>query len=335
MSRYGSDDYDFDRPRDVGRRKRRKRGAGLPKFGPVAIGLGVAGLLVLAAFVAPGTREMAAALGLLALIAGDLWLLGIAAKDSVGQMLLCLFVPLYALHYALSNFAETKWSFGLFVLGAIVSVACTVADKVRPARPGAPAGVADRGWNEPPPPPAPVPAPRTDPPKAGAPGRPDPSNPARPFAADPQAKAAGKTAYLVELTPFAYQAGPWKLGVGARGDGRPMTVRGQEYRYGVSMHPPQAGAGACRVSFAPGKEFKRFRGWVAINDDADPRGTVVFAASGDGRRLWTSGGFNKAGAAAEFDIAIAGVEVLTLETWVKDGDYYAANAVWLDPWLER
>ena len=67
----------------------------------------------------------------------------------------------------------------------------------------------------------------------------------------------------------------------------------------------------------------------------NPFGTVVFAAYGDGRKVWESAGFNKSGAAVEFDIDVTGVEVLTLETRMKDGHHHAAHATWLDPWLER
>lgn len=187
----------------------------------------------------------------------------------------------------------------------------------------------------PPPPPAFRPPPLDPPPPA--PPLPDFVSPTPPFAVDPQAKAAGPTLYLAVLTPFAYQAGPWKLGVGGRGDnGGPIVVQKRAYRYGISMHPPEAANGACQVSFAPGGEFKRFKGWVGIADYvADPWGPVGFAVYGDSRKLWESADVSKAGAAAGFDIAVTGVQVLTLETRVRGGSYQMANAVWLDPWLER
>ena len=175
-------------------------------------------------------------------------------------------------------------------------------------------------------------------PKAPEPKATDPTATARPFTIDPQAKAAGKTVYLTQLTPFGYQTGPWKLGIGAKGDDgiSPIVVQKGEYKYGVSMHPPQTGNGACRVSFVPGGEFMRFRGWAGIGDyELDPWGSVIFAVYGDGRKLWESVGIKKAGTAVEFNVDVTSVGVLTLETWMKDGNHHAANAVWLDPWLER
>lgn len=190
-------------------------------------------------------------------------------------------------------------------------------------------------------PPRPEPPKLTFPPRPAPPVEPKKEEPvkidlaARPFAVDPQAKAAGKTLYLAVRTPFAYQTGPWRLGIGEKGDDgkRPIVLQKKEYKYGVSMHPPRTDA--CRVSFAPGKEFTRFKGSAGIGDGMNPFGTTVFAVYGDGRKLWESDGVNKSGAAGAFDINVTGVEVLTLETRIKDGSYTGAHAVWLDPWLER
>jgi hypothetical protein len=160
----------------------------------------------------------------------------------------------------------------------------------------------------------------------------------RPFDVDPNAKAAGPTVYLAALTPFNYEAGPWHLGIGAKGfDGTsPLVVQNKTYEYGISMHPPQKADGACRVSFVPGKEFKRFKGWVGIGDyTIEPQGSVVFTVYGDGKKLWESSGLNKSGSTTGFDIDVTGVGVLTLETRMKDGDYSFCGAIWLDPWLER
>jgi hypothetical protein len=166
----------------------------------------------------------------------------------------------------------------------------------------------------------------------------DPTNPNRPFDVDPAAKAAGKTVYLAALTPFAYVAGPWKYQVGVTGsDGKtPIKVQNKEYKFGLSAHPPANGRESCRVSFVPGGEFKKFRGWGAMNHhDHDPWGKIVFTVWGDGKKLWESQPLNKANTAAYFDIDITGVKVLTLETRMKDGSHHGAHAVWLDPWLER
>lgn len=189
--------------------------------------------------------------------------------------------------------------------------------------------------------------PKTEPPKIGPPPKvesltpevikPDPESPNQPFEVDPSAKAAGKTLYLSVLTPFAYKAGPWKLGIGGRGDNpkSPILVQKKEYKYGISMHPPQTEQGSCLVSFVPSGEFKKFKGWAAINDGQDPWGQVLFSVWGDGKKLWESQPLTKANTAVGFDIDVTGVKVLTLDTRMKEGHHHTANAVWLDPWLER
>lgn len=369
MPGHYDDDGDFDRPRTVRRRRRRRRGTGLAAPGPVVFALGISGFLILTSFAIRGTAIGVAYICVGVMILAQFWFLAIALSDSIGQLLLCLFLPFYSLFYLIKNFAETKWPLGLDMLALFTLFASMVFGAIREGISGddppvAAVGERDESDPDPPrfslrPPPTPVPAPpapRKDepppgftrlPPASATPATPSKVDPrrnnvpaAQPFAVDPQAKAAGKTLYLAALTPFAYQAGPWKLGIGGQGepawaDPVPTKVQGREYKYGISMHPPQAANGACRVSFVPGREFQRFKGWAAMNDGPDPRGTVLFAAYGDGRKLWDSPAFTKAGTAAEFNIAVAGVEVLTLETRMWGGDYYGANAVWLDSWLER
>jgi hypothetical protein len=160
----------------------------------------------------------------------------------------------------------------------------------------------------------------------------------RPFKVDPKAKSAGKTLYVASLTPFGYKAGPWKLGIGVKGEDEksPIVLQQKEYKHGISMHPPQKGMGSCRVSFLPSQEFKRMKGWAGIGDyHMPPQGTVVFAVYGDDRKLWESAPLGKSGAAVDFDIDVTGVDVLTLETRLQDGTYGFVHATWLDPWLER
>jgi alpha-glucosidase len=101
------------------------------------------------------------------------------------------------------------------------------------------------------------------------------------------------------------------------------------------MHSPQKGR-ACRVSFAPGKEFRRLTGEVGIGDYTFvPQGAVVFAAPGDGRKLWESEPLARNNTSIAFEIDVTGVEVLTLETGLHDGDQTFCHAIWLDPMLER
>lgn len=340
------DDYEFDRPRKVSRG--RKRGTKLAMPLTVLIPLAISGLLVLLSFCFPSAAKTFVWVCLGAAFVAQLWLLAIALSDSVLQLVLCLFVPFYSLFYLVTNFDRTKWSFGLSCLGLATMFGCFIAVGVRSVVSRPEPEVVERKKEDPKPPqlepwqPPPKseepkinpPVPKKEEPKKDGPINPDPTG-TRPFAVDPQAKAAGKTLYLAVLTPFAYQTGPWRLGIGEKGDDgkRPIVLQKKEYKYGISMHPPRTDA--CRVSFVPGKEFTRFKGSAGIGDGMNPFGTTVFAVYGDGRKLWESDGVNKSGAAGAFDINVTGVEVLTLETRIKDGSYTGAHAVWLDPWLER
>jgi hypothetical protein len=140
------------------------------------------------------------------------------------------------------------------------------------------------------------------------------------------------------LQPFAYEGGPWPYAVGLTGSKAeaPIKVQSQEYKYGISAFPPNSTVASCRVSFAPGAEFRRLKGRGALNDYAsNPWGKIAFTVWGDGKKLWESEPLDKSGSATGFDIDVTGVKVLTLETRVKAGSHLHAHAVWLDPWLER
>jgi hypothetical protein len=236
-----------------------------------------------------------------------------------------MFVPFYILFFIVHNLEGTWRPVGLYFFGLFIILLCVVTAELH--------GDFTDGRGPEPVEQAP---PAASPPKPDAPNAPS-ANAARPFDVDPKAKAAGKTVYLSVFTPFEYKAGPWGLGMGVMGeDGKsPLVFQRKLYKYGISMHPPMGGA--CRVSFAPGKEFKLFRGRVAITDCPDaPRGAVVFAVYGDGRKLWESAPVGKdAAAALEFNVDVSGADVLTLESRMHSGHYGYVHATWLDPWLER
>jgi hypothetical protein len=326
MPRYDRDTYDFDRPRARNRRKPLR----LPGMWWFVAGIPIS--LLALSFLAPGRHTgvimvaVVMMLGLLAFAVGQVWLLVLAAIGDSLQLLLCLFVPFYILYFTVSNLEWTWRPACVSLLGFLLDLLSLGAIELHGA-------IADwRGPEQ-----AEQAPPGAVPPKPDA--RNGPSVAAtRPFDVDPNAKAAGKTVYLSALTPFAYKAGPWRLGIGVKGEDEkaPLEFQNQVYKHGISMHPPQKDQGTCRVSFVPGKEFKHLKGWVGIGDyTIGPRGAVVFAATGDGRKLWESEPLARNKASIGFDIDVTGVEVLTLVTGLHDGDYTYCNAIWLDPWLER
>ncbi|MDY3563716.1 NPCBM/NEW2 domain-containing protein [Gemmata sp. JC673] len=332
---------------DLGKKRRRSNTfhlpAGIPAWLPAVIWLGGAVLplaFLLIAAVASGTRPvlmpLAIATGLLSFTAGWVWLMIVAASDGFGTLLMFMFIPLYGLYYITNNIEQTVRPLSLYILGIVVVAAAGFVPGPPPKPLPPPEQVQTAPRNGPAPadppgvkPPEPKPAPKKGPPPTVVVPKP-------PFDVDPKAKDAGPKAYLASLTPFDYQAGPWKLGVGVRGDDlkTPIRVKSQEYRYGLSTHPP--GRGACRVSFVPGREFKRFKGWVGIGDSVGKlHAPVVFAVYGDGRQLWESAGVGAPGDTAGFDIDVTDVKVLTLEARMQSGFNHLAHASWLDPWLER
>jgi hypothetical protein len=344
--RYEVDDDDFDQaePRRPGRRGREFRMPSVWWFVGIPFVLIALSFLARGSFAAAMMVTLAMVIGAIALLVGSIWFLIVVASDSAGQLLLCLFIPFYSIFYAISNFDETKRPFLTYLLGAVVvvmSISVTglhgkaatereEAEKRERAKEETPP-VAQKPDEQPRPGPG---VPKKEPPKVEGPPL-TPENLNMPFDSDPEAQTDKDKIFLTALAPFSYQTGPWRLGIGGKGQNgkEPIEYDKKKYANGISLHPPQTGA--CRVSFAPGGRYKRFKGWAGIGDGDNPWGTVVFAVWGDSKKLWESGEFTKATTSVAFDIDITGVKVLVLETRMKSGHHHAAHAIWLDPWLER
>jgi NPCBM/NEW2 domain len=184
----------------------------------------------------------------------------------------------------------------------------------------------------------PTPLPERPSPEPPRPVAQAPAGPRRPFDTDPVAKSAGRRLYVVALTPFDYQPGPWRYATGATGSDaeHPIKVQNRAFPYGISACPPDSLKESCRVSFVPSGEFRRLRGGCALNDYASPPwGKISFSVWGDGKKRWESAPLGSEARSAVFDVDVSGVKVLTLETRVVEGSHLHGHAVWLDPWLER
>ncbi|MCI0463529.1 MAG: LamG domain-containing protein [Gemmataceae bacterium] len=131
-----------------GRRHRRRASSGsllgMSWFTAALVGLAVFGLVFVGLSLVWEMAYMAPMIlgGVVAFLAG-LWFLVVAFQDSVGQGLLCIFVPFYSLYYLITHFEEEKLPFfgqltgaGL-VLMAIGGVALSQAVS-GPRRPGGP-----------------------------------------------------------------------------------------------------------------------------------------------------------------------------------------------------
>jgi hypothetical protein len=116
-ARRRDDDYDDEeeapRPRKK-KKKRRKQSSGVPGGGMGITLIAVAGVClvcVVLAFFVPALAIVPVGLGYLTMFGGSIWLLVIAFQDSVGQGLLCLFIPFYSLIYVITHWDETKTAF--------------------------------------------------------------------------------------------------------------------------------------------------------------------------------------------------------------------------------
>lgn len=222
----------------------------------------------------------------------------------------------------------------MIVLGLATMIGAVAFDRrglPPPDRPAPPAQL-------PPTPPKATPLPERPSPEPPRPVAQQPAGPNQPFDIDPLAKSAGRRIYVVALTPFDYQPGPWRYAVGATGSAaeHPIKVQERLFPYGISACPPDSLKESCRVSFVPGGEFRRLRGGCGLNDYfAEPWGRIAFSVWGDGKKLWESAPLGSGTRSAVFDVDVSKVKVLTLETKVVEGSHLHGHAVWLDPWLER
>ena len=74
------------------------------------------------AFAFPPFAVIPILIGCLLMFVGQIWFLIIAFQDDVVQGLLCLFIGIYALYYALTNLDEVKIPFGMQILGLVMIV---------------------------------------------------------------------------------------------------------------------------------------------------------------------------------------------------------------------
>jgi hypothetical protein len=143
------------------------------------------------------------------------------------------------------------------------------------------------------------------------------------------------TTYLSELKPsdsgdWIKQAPlPWKDFSGVR-------VKGKQSRHGVFMYPPPNPQGSKPYcTYRLQGKYSRFRAEVALNDSSTKSDTPLrFAVYGDGEKLWESAPVQFQGEPQKCDVAIEGVNLLTIEVRCP-GSPRGAHAVWIEPMLVR
>ncbi len=142
--------------------------------------------------------------------------------------------------------------------------------------------------------------------------------------------------YLKDLTPFA--SAHWPLPRSPRGDiikdpYETISIDGKPSPRGIGMHPSHEGPAS--ASYHLVKRYSRFRGAVSLNDSvAWSNARMVFSVYGDGKLLWRSLPVGSRRETQEFDVAVAGTEILKLEVGCSD-KAHGAHGVWVEPRLTR
>ena len=156
----------------------------------------------------------------------------------------------------------------------------------------------------------------------------------------PPEPPAQKIGYLSEMQEFDVRVGYGRFGKrGMLGFGlqfgeqdHEITVGGNKYPHGLSMHPPSSGLSSVSYRLVP--KSRTFHGWAALNDTFPGEPAVATACTfkilGDGKELWTSQPNKEAGKAEAFKVGVQGVDVLQLQVHCP-GIQTCTRAVWLEP----
>jgi hypothetical protein len=303
-------------------------------WGTLAVVTGISLVLVLVAIVAPRLHQIAVWWGVAEwIVAGVLMYCVCQIEQNRNPVpgAYALAGPVGAYLYYMVRWPQPAL---IAVLGVATMIGAVAFDRSNPP-PGRPAPPPQL---PPGPPPKATPLPERPSPEPPQPVAQQPAGPNQPFDIDPVAKSAGRRLYVVALTPFDYQPGPWRYAAGATGSAaeHPIKVQDRAFPYGISACPPDSLKESWRVSFVAGGEFRRLRGGCGLNDYvAAPWGKIAFSVWGDGKKLWESTPLSGGTRSAVFDVDVSKVKVLTLETRVVEGSHLHCHAVWLDPWLER
>jgi hypothetical protein len=131
--------------------------------------------------------------------------------------------------------------------------------------------------------------------------------------------------HLSDLEPqFARQ--DWgSLGRDISVDGNRLTVAGEVAEKGLGTHARS------ELRYRIFGAFERFQARVGIDDEVEPPAeiSVVFEIWGDGRRLWSSAPIHNGREALDVDIAVEGIQELSLRVLPIGDDIDYNHADWL------
>ncbi len=135
---------------------------------------------------------------------------------------------------------------------------------------------------------------------------------------------------LASLDLTKIRQGWGKAGTNQSVEGKPLSIGGRKFESGVGTHA------ASLLSIDLQKTAARFSAFVGIDDEsADPKASVEFIVYGDGIILWQSGVMKAGDAAKEVNVALNGVQNLTLRvTDGGDGNAFD-HADWADAKIEH
>ena len=128
-----------------------------------------------------------------------------------------------------------------------------------------------------------------------------------------------------------------KNGLMVSGPPTVISVRGRRALKGLCTPPP--GPGTAQVSYKLNKQFRQFKGAVALPDTYPECPTpLIFEVFGDGRKLWESKPVKKRGDEQEFTLQVSGVDDLELSVSCPGPakvNAFETHPVWIDPRLVK
>jgi len=118
-------------------------------------------------------------------------------------------------------------------------------------------------------------------------------------------------------------------GESAAGDGAKLSLRGTTYEKGLGVHGPSL------IRYRLGRDCRRFRAEIGIDDESDAQGSAQFEVWAEGTKLFESGVLSGQSAPLPVDVDISGRRELRLFVGVgKDNSYAHDHADWANARVE-
>lgn len=139
----------------------------------------------------------------------------------------------------------------------------------------------------------------------------------------------GRATYLSDLEPKSYRHLPylsldWPYRLDANVTGTRLRAGGQIYAKGIGMHSTS------RLTFPLEKAYRRFEAGLAIDDQTQRRGSVVFRVLAGPREIYKSGAVRGGDSPLPISVNVSGVKQLSLVVDYADRADELDHADWLN-----